>query len=219
MRPRTRAYSNSIRTTIISGEGCKKEADVTTYYNRTAGMFYMFRSCGIRLSHWEMYSAESLSNVFLYLIDLFGEEPSTDDIKGIVYDRSCDLHPFIMRLASEGNELAKSYCGLQYIVDIFHCEGHTQAKCVLSNASCLYHPDLPKFEHVRKMNTEIAEQSFNKINPFKYITRKMSYSKRLLFMKFIDDNHNRSLVEKMATKKQHSMEKCNQDSTINDGNH
>ena len=40
------------------------------------------------------------------------------------------------------------------------------------------------------MNTEVAEQSFNRINPFKYITRKMSYSRRLLFFKFLDDNCN-----------------------------
>ena len=36
----------------------------------------------------------------------------------------------------------------------------------------------------------MAEQSFNVLNAYKYTTRKMSYCKRLLFFKFIDDNAN-----------------------------
>ena len=198
LRPRTRAYLKSIPNIVTSGEGCKKKEDVTTYFTRTAGLFYMFRPCGIRLSHWEMYSHESLSNVFLYLIDLFGEEPAVEDILGIAYDRACDLEPFILRLAAEGNTIAKSYGDLDYLVDIFHCEGHTQAKCVLGNPNCQYHPHLEKFSHVRKMNTEVAEQSFHIINPFKYMTRKMSYGRRLLFLKFIDDNFNYRLSEKLS---------------------
>ena len=46
------------------------------------------------------------------------------------------------------------------------------------------------------MNTEIAEQSFKEINPFKYITRKMSYCRRLMFFKFLDDNANDRMCKK-----------------------
>ena len=128
LRPRTRAFIKLIPNTITSGEGCKRDDAVERYYDRTAGMFYMFRPCGIRLSHWEMLTAESLSSVFTWLIDLFGENPSDKELKGIVYDRSCDLHPFIERLARENNQIAESYSKLQFIVDIFHCEKHTQPK-------------------------------------------------------------------------------------------
>ena len=88
--------------------------------------------------------AESLSGVFLWLIDLFGEQPSPDYIKGIVYDRACDLHPFFKRLSREGNVVAGAFEKLVHIVDIFHAEKHTMEKCVITSPECLYHPHLDK---------------------------------------------------------------------------
>jgi len=190
MRPVTRSFKKKVPTTVTSAEGCKDEKKVDRFYERTAGMFYAFRPCGVRLSHWEMYTAESLSNVFLFLVDLFGQCPTANQITGIVYDRACDLHPFLKRLSKEGNEAASNFKLLTHIVDIFHAEKHTKLKCTLSSEECKYHPHLPKFSELREMNTEIAEQSFARINPFKYVTRKMSYSKRLMFLKFLDNDFN-----------------------------
>ena len=200
VRPVTRQFAKQLPTVIASG-GCKKEKDVMKYYDRSAGMFYMFRSCGIRLSHWEMFTSESLSSVFTWLVDLFSSTPDIIRyIRGIVYDRACGLKPFIQRLANEGNVVAARFLQLMYIVDIFHCEVHTEAKCVLGNPACEFHPHLEQFSHVRSMNTEVAEQSFNLINPFKYVTRKMTYAKRLLFLKFMDDHYNNRLIEKKSKK-------------------
>ena len=106
MRPRTRSFFKSIPRTITLGEGCKKDEAVDRFYHRTAGMFYVYRSCGIRITHWEMITAESLSDVFTWLVDLFSQDPSEKDIKGIVYDRACDLKPFIQRLSKEENQVA-----------------------------------------------------------------------------------------------------------------
>ena len=69
------------------GLGCKELVKLNRFEERTAGMLYIFRSCGIRISHYEMYTAESLSTVFTCLADLFLE--NTVDIGGRVYDRSC----------------------------------------------------------------------------------------------------------------------------------
>ena len=94
--------------------------------------------------------------------------------------------------------MAEIYSDLQFIIDdIFHCEKHTQSKCVLTHSDCQYHPHLSKLAHVRSMNTAVAEQSFNRINPFKYTTRKMSYCRRLLFLKFLDDNWNNRASKKI----------------------
>ena len=199
LRPITRSFSRMLPLTVTSGLGCKEDKKVDRFYTRTAGMFYIFRSCGVRLSHWEMYTAESLSGVFLWLIDLFGESPSTNMINGIIYDRACDLHPFLKRLSKEGNNAAKEYKKIIHIVDIFHVEKHIMSKCVLSSPECLYHPHLKRFQYVRNMNTEVAEQWFNRINPFKYITRKMTYARRLLFLKFLDDSYNERLSKKIET--------------------
>ena len=51
-----------------------------------------------------MYTSESLTNVFTYLIDLFGDTPNPTVLRGVVYDRACDLLPFLCRLSKENNE-------------------------------------------------------------------------------------------------------------------
>ena len=94
------------------------------------------------------------------MVDLFGT--NCDEVKGIVYD------PFIISLSNEGNLQAKVFEKLQFIVEIFHAKKRTMPKC-------FYHPHLDKFANVCKMTTEIAEQSFSQINPFRYITRRMLY--------------------------------------------
>ena len=190
IRPMTRSMTANIPRTVTNGEGCKSVKNIDTFYDRTAGMFYIFRSCGVRLSNYEMYTAESLSDIFKYLVDMFGEYPSLDDIKGLVYDRCCELKPFITRLADECNEIARRFLNLMYIVDIFHAERHTEPKCVLNSGSCEFHPHLPRFSNVRSMNTEIAEQSFREINMVKCTTRKMTYAKRMLFFKLMDHSYN-----------------------------
>ena len=176
--------------------GCKKDSNVNKYENRTAGMFYIMRPCGIRISHAEMYTAESISATFLQLIDTFSDDPSPENLSGIVYDRACDLHRFISRLDREGSQSAKMYSKLSYIVDVFHAEKHSEPCCDLNNELCLYHPDLPQFADVRKMNMEIAEQTFHIINPLKHITRNMTYAKRLCLLKIVDDDFNNRLLLK-----------------------
>ena len=141
----TRSIS-ALTETVTSGQGCKKEENIDRFHSRTAGMLYFFRPCGVRLSHWEMYTAESLSHVFMCLVDLFGD--NLDELFGIVYDRACGLHPFIKRLAAEGNDVAIKLCNLAYIVDIFHAEKHSLRKCVVGDPRCEYDPHLQKFSYV-----------------------------------------------------------------------
>ena len=183
---------------MLSGQGCKIESKLNKYSERTAGMFYIMRSCGIRLSNFEMFTAESLSMVFTSLIDIFGDSPNGRDISGIVYDRACDLCPYIERLSKEGNNIAQNYLSLLYIVDIFHCEKHLSPKCVIGTPECKFHPDLPEFAYVRKMNMEICEQTNH--NAYKHITRNMTYAKRLCFLKIIDNDFNERLEMKRMSK-------------------
>ena len=199
MRPITRRLTTNIEEKL-TGFGCKTETNLNKYSERTAGMFYILRPCGIRLSHYEMFTSESLSMVFKSFVDIFGENPSTSDLMTIVYDRSCDLHPYLKKLANNGNKIAENYLRLQYIVDIFHCEKHTMAKCNINHPECYYHPDLPIFQKIRSTNMEICEQTNHILNPFKHITRNMTYAKRLCFLKIIDDDYNRKLELKQKTK-------------------
>ena len=197
LRPITRSMTLNIPSTVSNGEGCKRDKKVDRFFETTAGMFYIFRSCGVRLSNFEMYTAESLSDIFKYLVDTFGEYPSPADIRGIAYDRCCELRPFLQRLANEGNEIARRYLNLMFLVDFFHIVNHTEPKCVLDSGECEYHPHLPQFKKVNGMNTEIAEQSFKELNMLKCHTRKMTYAKRILYFKFMDHSHN---TRKFVTK-------------------
>ena len=84
LRPITCRYSKHLAENLLSGKGCKLEQNLNKFETRTAGMFYVMRSCGIQLSHFEMYTAESLSMVFLSLIDLFTAEPDQQQLTGII---------------------------------------------------------------------------------------------------------------------------------------
>ena len=159
---------------------------------------YLIRPCGIRISHTEMYTAESLCGVFTSLVEAFSDTPLADDIQGVVYDRACDLHPYLERLALEGNVGAARFKQLRFIVDVWHAEKHTMPKCDISHPDCQYHPDLNKFSDVRKMNTEICEQSFHCLNPFKHITRNMTYGKRMCLLKIIDSDYNSRLSSSLS---------------------
>ena len=106
LRPITQSITKSIPRVICSELGCKESSNVDRFFTRTAGMFFMFRPCGIRLANFEMYTAESLSSVLTYLIDIFGKNPSPSQLQEIVYDRSCDLHPFLEKLRINGHDIA-----------------------------------------------------------------------------------------------------------------
>ena len=183
---------------VISGMGCKKEDNVERFFNRSAGMLYIFRPCGIRLTHSEMIKHESLTQVYIALVHCFGVEPANELIRGIVYDRACDLKPFLDKLSQNGDMNGERYALLEFIVDIFHVEKHTLPKCTLGKPECLYHPHLEKFDYLKGMNTEVAEQSFSKINPHKFSTRKMCYAKRLLFLNFLDNTVNEQITLKRS---------------------
>ena len=98
---------------------------------------------------------------------------------------------------NEGNEIARRYLNLMFLVDFFHIVNHTEPKCVLDSGVCEYHPHLPQFQKVNGMNTEIAEQSFKELNMLKCHTRKMTYAKRILYFKFMDHSYN---TRKFVTK-------------------
>ena len=57
---------------LTSGEGCKNAEKITKFHDRSAGMIYIFRPCGSRLTHCEMLSHESLTQVFMSLVHFLG---------------------------------------------------------------------------------------------------------------------------------------------------
>lgn len=177
--------------TVIRIEGeCRKDSNVPKYVQRTAGMFYGFRPCGYRVFSMEMYTAESLSSVFVALADIFGSE-EIKELKGLVYDRACGLSKTVTKMAQKGNRVAENYSKLDYIVDSFHIKGHTEPNCMKEHFL-----KLDKYSHVKGMNTLAAEQGFSILNKTNRSTRPMTYCRRLVYMLVIDDLFNTSLDDK-----------------------
>lgn len=189
MSSRTRAFATSTsqlpdNTDTSVHVACKDAKKITKYADTTAGILAMVKPCGIICAINEMYTCESLSQVFSFLLRNLEDVPS---IKFIGYDRACELKPFLHNLKSKENIGAEILLDqLEFLVDIFHIHGHVSKKCMPleGNKHCEFHPKLPRFAEIHGANTEVAEQVFSWLGKFKSNVRKMSMHK---FRFFIED--------------------------------
>lgn len=71
-----------------------------------------------------MFTCESPSQVFCFIFNLFGKAAENfSRLKALGYDRTCDFHPFLERLANRGNLGAQLLLSkVKFLVDKFHCE-------------------------------------------------------------------------------------------------
>ena len=164
-------------------------------------MLFLIRPCGTIVGFKEMFSHESLTQVFMFLRKLFiSDERIKERIKYLGYDRSCELHPFICKLSKQGVEGAAEILEkVEFLVDIFHVLKHTMPSCMplKDNPNCKYHPKLEKFKEIHGCNTESCEQAFKKLNRFKYGTRHMTRHKRMVFFTLLNNDHNNA-INKMS---------------------
>ena len=111
--------------------GCKRPENRTKFYNTTAGMLALIRPCGIVVAMREMYTCESVTQVFLFLLKTFALNiDSMLRLKYLGYDRVCDLHPFLVNQSKRGSAGAKILLeNVKFLVDIFHCNIQRQHAC------------------------------------------------------------------------------------------
>lgn len=186
--------------------GCKKAEKRTKFYLTTAGMLALIRPCGIVIGMTEMFTCESPTQVFVFLLRTFVQDVnSVLRLRYLGYDRACDLKPFLVNQAKRGSAGAILLLErVKFLVDIFHCEKHTEASCMPpENPKCEYHPHLQQFQEIHGTNTESCEQGFRRLNRYKYSTRNMTTSKRNIYFYFINDLYNKHLEEKLQLKVKH----------------
>ena len=100
--------------------GCKKSRQVNKFYDKTAGILSLVRPCGIIINTAEMYTCESPTQAYIFLIMTFARGRDIDRIRYIGYDRACDLHPFLLNLSRQGANFARWLIGLvTFMVDNF----------------------------------------------------------------------------------------------------
>ena len=158
--------------------GCRKEKGVTKFYDRTAGVLALVRPCGVIVNTTEMYTCESPTQVYLFLVMTFGHGDDIKRLRYLGYDRACDLHPFLCNVESRGGFFAKwlnrNVC---FFVDSFHVAKHTEPCCMPpDNPKCRYHPSLPHLSEIHGVNTECAEQAFRWLNKLKSSLKVCSFS-------------------------------------------
>ena len=166
-------------------------------------MLALIRSCGIVVNMTEMFTCESLTQVFLFLLKTFCD--NTDDfkrVKFVGYDRACGLVPFLINQASNGSAGAKVLLNnVKFLVDIFHVSKHTEETCMPpDNPNCKYHSSLPQFEIIRGANTESCEQGFRRLNMYFHLTRKMTQFKRNVLFWFVNECFNCDLEKDLKAK-------------------
>ena len=183
--------------------GCRKKRDSTLFFETSAGMLALIRPCGIVVALTEMFTHESCTQVFLFLLRTFFS--NADDmrrLKYLGYDRACSLVPYLKNQAQNGSAGAKLLINnVKYLVDIFHVSKHTEPCCMpLDNPDCLYHPKLPTFREIHKTNTESCEQGFRRLNQYKQLTRKMTQFKGNILFWFVNEEFNTELEKQLEGK-------------------
>lgn len=167
------------------GNGCRKKTNIHHYLDRTAGIAAIVRPCGIIVNVTEMYTCESMTQMYLFLLGTFGSGKDIQHLKWLGYDRACGFEPFLQNLSKKGIYLAKYLLkNTKFLVDRFHIKGHTEICCLPpdQNPECKYHPDLPVFSEISKANTECAEQAFRWLNKLKFSLRQMGRYKFNFFL-------------------------------------
>ena len=89
------------------GDGCRKKSNIKHYLDRTAGIAAIVRPCGVIVNVTEMYTCESMTQMYLFLLSSFARGKDVQHLKILGYDRACGLEPFLQNLAKKKISLAK----------------------------------------------------------------------------------------------------------------
>lgn len=174
--------------------GCRKGSNVNKFFDRTAGVAAVVRPCGIIVNLTEMFTCESPTQMYIFLVFSFAHGRDIDRLKFVAYDRACDLHPFLCNLHKKGTYFADFLLRhVKFCVDRFHVSKHIEPCCKppsKDNPNSKYHPDLPIFQAISSANTECAEQAFKWLNRYKTILRNMKQYRFNFFLYIIINLHN-----------------------------
>ena len=81
------------------GDGCRKRSNVNHYLDRTARIAAIVRPCGIIVNVTEMYTCESMTQMYLFFLRTFAHGKDIIHLKYLGYDRACRLESFLQNLA------------------------------------------------------------------------------------------------------------------------
>jgi len=167
-----------------------KETQYQRQRHRSACVMAAMWPCGIFVRADELYRAESLSQVYLFVLSLLASlDGHLPNIIG--YDDGCHFGRFItnpIRMAF--NALTRALGAIRVVIDRFHFRNHTDADC-----RAHYNPyDRPELKGV---NTQICEESFSWLRGYSHIVRHMNKAHFMFFLLSMLDRHNKSLIGRL----------------------
>ena len=68
--------------------GCRKKKSVNRFHDRTAGVLALVRPCGVIVNTTEMYTCESPTQVYLFIVMTFTRGQDIDRLRYLGYDRA-----------------------------------------------------------------------------------------------------------------------------------
>ena len=167
-------------------------------------MLPLIRPCGIVVNMTEMFTSESLTQVFLFVLCTFSQDiADIGRLKYLAYDKACGLVLYLRNQAKNGSAGATLLLQqVKFLVDIFHVSSHTEAVCMLpDNPKCQFHPHLSQFSEIKGVNTGSCEQGFRRLNQYFDMTRKMTQYKRNILFWFVNYSFNHDLEKELKTQK------------------
>ena len=172
-----------------------KEEQYSEKKRTTAGGLFMVSACGLFIGVRELYGSESLTQVHLFLLELFAKhEVPLPTV--LAYDDACHLLKFLKgakRCSSRFTAwlLAK----VKFVVDRFHWPNHKDEKFCALNVN-------PKkcAELGPSTNTEAAEESFAWLARSKHLFRTMNESRYIFVQLRLMELRNRFLVKRRPLK-------------------
>mmetsp|Transcript_29529 Transcript_29529/g.60372 ORF Transcript_29529/g.60372 Transcript_29529/m.60372 type:complete len:772 (+) Transcript_29529:124-2439(+) len=157
----------------------------------SAGILATILNCGIIVSITSLYGAESLSQVYMHLVDLY--EVHGDYLpNNLAYDDGCHLRRFV-ELRKDLFDMAKRFwdkVACRIVVDRFHWKNH-----VKGHEYCQEHCNPYENKDIEGANSEICEQSFRWFARHKYSVNHMSPARFRFFMLIIADKRNEVIIE------------------------
>jgi len=185
-------YSPEERELMQKCAGSLKENQPMQVYTN-AGVFATILNCGIIVSLANLVGAESLSQVYMHVTELY--DAHGDFLPDFGYDDGCHLRRFA-EIRKNVNARALKFwerVGQFIFVDRFHWKNHKG-----THTYCTKHCNPGDNRRIDGANTEICEQSFRWFARHKYSVNHMSPARFTFFFLILADRRNEILLAQRA---------------------
>jgi hypothetical protein len=155
---------------------------------RTTGVLLSVLNCGFINGYREILTAESLTQVTIFLLDLIEYAEKLPIY--FIYDNACHLKPFIENNNMKKTERGKTLLRKTFVIDRLHLKNHVSPQCKLN-----YNPDL--YDDLEETNTVACEQANYWAGGYKHIMKHMNDTRFNVFLYIICNLYNeRKLISK-----------------------